>query len=274
MIKTETARAGESVKGISEYRDRRICSYLLDESVHLSHAGYYRMKKKLLPFLLPCYKVCYNGKIKLIYQTGEKIALCEMIENLTQNQWDHVIEQLLCAIHVLKSEAYFQFGQIELEAEKIYMDLENYRIYVIYLPVYQEKQAMSIQVLEEEIKQKLENLYKKYQKDTESFVLQRIGSAQNETWKLEKGSFVIGKQKTGVQGVISDSKALSRKHCKLFWEKGQWWLMDLESKNGTFLNKMRLIPNQWYAVQQGDRIFAADCEFHLLCSCFKEKGRI
>ncbi len=267
----ETAKAGEKVKGLSEYRDRRICSYLLDESVHLSHAGYYRMKKSRYRFFLPCHKVSYNGQIKLIYCTEKKVTLCEAEKNLSQKQKNKMIQQLADIIQQLKEKSYLQFGQLEIEEEKIYLDPAEDQIYIIYLPVYQENQAVSIQILEEEIQKKLEMLYEKYQKDTGTFVLQRLDSVYQEEWILKEKSFLIGKQKEEVQCLIQDSKALSRKHCKLFWNAGQWWIMDLGSRNGTFLNKTKLIPNQWYGIKPGDRILAADCEFCMLYGCFKEK---
>ncbi|MDO4453831.1 MAG: FHA domain-containing protein [Eubacteriales bacterium] len=252
------------MKGLSEYRDRRICSYLLEDSVHLSYAGYYRMKKSSFPFLIPCHKIFYDGKIKLIYQTSNLVSLQEAAEYLTAEQWDDVMEQLRCVVWQLKKNQYFQFGQLELNTEKIYMNLYDHQIYMIYLPVYQKDQAISIRILEEEIKEELEKLYKMYQKDTKEIVLQRIRSNQNEKWRLSAPFFVVGKQKEEVQGFIADSKALSRRHFQLFYEKNQWWIMDLNSRNGTFLNKRRLVPNHAYAVFEGDKIAAADCEFCLL----------
>ncbi len=261
------------MKGLSEYRDRRICSYLLEESVHLSYAGYYRLKKRSLPFLIPCHKICYDGKIKLIYRISELISLQEAGSHLTEEQWNEVMTQLQSNIHQLKKNRYFQFGQLELKTEKIYMDLYYHQIYMIYLPVYQKEQAVSIQILEEEIKEEVEKLYKKYQKDTKKIVLQRIKSKQNERWNIKEPIFIVGKQKEEAQGFISDSKTLSRKHFQLFWEKDQWWIMDLNSRNGTFLNKRKLIPNHAYAVFEGDKIAAADCEFSLVYECFEERGR-
>lgn len=264
MIKLETTKAGERMEGVSEYCDRRICSYLLNESVCLSHTGYDRMQKSPLPFLLPCHKVLYDGRIKLIYRTEGKISLCEAADCLTHRQRDHAVSELFDAAALLKERKYFPFGQLELETEKIYIDLETYQIYIIYLPVYHKDQAVSIQILEEQIKQKLEKLYKMYRRDTKKFVLQRIGAERKESWELKEKSFVIGKQREKVQCVVADSKALSRRHCILFWNFGKWWIMDLKSRNGTFLNKTKLIPQQWYALCPGDQIFAADCQFCLL----------
>lgn len=253
------------MRGLSEYRDRRICSYLLEDSVHLSYAGYYRMKKNPLPFLISCHKISYDGKVKLIYQTSGMVSLQEAADNMTSEQWDYVMGQLQYAFLQLKKNQYFQFGQLELNTEKVYMNLYDHQIYVIYLPVYQKDQAISIQILEEKIREELEKLYKRYQKDTKEIVLQRIRSNRNEKWKLSPTFFIVGKQKEEVQGFIADSKALSRKHFQLFYEKDQWWIMDLNSRNGTFLNKRKLVPNHAYAVFAGDKIVAADCEFCLIC---------
>ncbi len=261
------------MEGLSEYCDRRVRSYLLDGPVHFSHAGYDRMKKSGYRFFLPCHKICYNGKIKLIYCTEKKMTLCEAEKTMTQKQRNHIAEQLSDTVQQLKIRSYLQFGQLELEEEKIYLDVADNQIYLIYLPVYQEDQAVSVQILEQEIQKKLEILQEKYQKDTGIFVLQRLDSVSREKWTLNEKGFVIGKQREDVQCLIQDSRALSRKHCKILRNAGQWWIMDLDSRNGTFLNKTRLIPKQWYVIKPGDRILAADCEFCMLYGCFGEKER-
>lgn len=256
------------MEGLSEYHDRRICSYLLDQSVHFSHAGYHRMREKSLPFLIPCHKICCDGKVKLIYRMQGKVRLCEVIESLDQNRRKDVMTQIVSAVKLLGEQSLFQFGQPELEPEKIYFDLETDQIYIIYLPVYHENQAISIQILEKKIRKKIEILDKRYRKDTKIYVLQRLGSTRMERWELGEGSFVIGKQKKEVQCWVHDSKTLSRRHCEILTEDGQWWIRDLNSRNGTFLNKLRLTPGQWYVLNEGDQILAADCEFRLLCDCF------
>ena len=53
-----------------------------------------------------------------------------------------------------------------------------------------------------------------------------------------KGSIYLGRD-TGNQIVIADPKA-SRRHARIYENKGQYWIEDLGSKNGVFLNDIKL----------------------------------
>ncbi len=49
-----------------------------------------------------------------------------------------------------------------------------------------------------------------------------------------------------------DDLFVSAHHALILWREGQWWLEDLESHNGTFLNEVRLTSAQ--PLTSGDRI--------------------
>lgn len=51
--------------------------------------------------------------------------------------------------------------------------------------------------------------------------------------------------------IVIDDKRLSRLHCRLTYEKGLYYLEDLKSKNGTFLNGHAI---ERTTVKSGDRI--------------------
>ncbi|KAJ4299556.1 hypothetical protein N0V90_004802 [Kalmusia sp. IMI 367209] len=54
------------------------------------------------------------------------------------------------------------------------------------------------------------------------------------------------------------SKVVSRKHCELWCKNGEWWIRDVKSSSGTFLNHIRLSqPNQEskpFKIKDGDII--------------------
>lgn len=53
--------------------------------------------------------------------------------------------------------------------------------------------------------------------------------------------------------VLSESQA-SRRHARLELSGGRWWLQDLDSANGTFINRQRLVPAQPVPLSSGDVI--------------------
>lgn len=55
---------------------------------------------------------------------------------------------------------------------------------------------------------------------------------------------------------VEDARTASRRHCRLFIDNGQYYLEDLGSMNGTYLNEQQIQPGNIYPVNEGDRIAA------------------
>ena len=86
-------------------------------------------------------------------------------------------------------------------------------------------------------------LWRDLKQQQSSFVAQQftplktVIEINGETRRQEFSSpeIIIGRDPT-VQCVI-DSKTVSTHHARLNFERGQWWVEDLESTNGTLLNQ-------------------------------------
>ncbi len=111
---------------------------------------------------------------------------------------------------------------------------------------------------------------------TEQFNTGRIGpektgqpemtmSVQNVPIRLmfhiDKPEFIIGKNTMAVDGAITFNTAVSRVHCKIVYSNGQYFVVDLGSANGTFVNKTRTVPNQPCPINHGDIIRLANSDF-------------
>ncbi len=83
--------------------------------------------------------------------------------------------------------------------------------------------------------------------------------------QVTKSDFTIGKRESN-DGVISFNKMISRVHCKITNNGGQFWITDLQSANGTFINRARLQPNQPHIIKNGDVIRLADSDFQVVIS--------
>lgn len=81
---------------------------------------------------------------------------------------------------------------------------------------------------------------------------------------INKNEFVIGKKPELCDGVISFNKMISRSHCKICKIENRYTITDLQSANGTYVNKVRLQPNQSVAVNNGDVIRLANSDFQVV----------
>ncbi len=80
---------------------------------------------------------------------------------------------------------------------------------------------------------------------------------------ITKDEFVLGKKQEIVDGVISFNKMISRSHCKINRSGTQFTITDLQSANGTFVNRVRCQPNQPYPIKNGDIIRLANSDFQV-----------
>ena len=57
------------------------------------------------------------------------------------------------------------------------------------------------------------------------------------------------------------SPTLSRMHCRIDLEDGIYYITDLNSTNGTYINGKRVSPNALYPIENGDTITLANIDF-------------
>ncbi len=64
--------------------------------------------------------------------------------------------------------------------------------------------------------------------------------------------------RTNGNDLIISGRTVSRRHARLWFEGGRWYLADMQSANGTLINNMRLQPNQAVMLNDGDIINFGD----------------
>jgi eukaryotic-like serine/threonine-protein kinase len=64
--------------------------------------------------------------------------------------------------------------------------------------------------------------------------------------------------RTNGNDLIISGRTVSRRHARLWFERGHWYLADMQSVNGTLVNNMRLQSNQAVPLNDGDVINFGD----------------
>lgn len=75
---------------------------------------------------------------------------------------------------------------------------------------------------------------------------------------ITNSPFIIGKLKEQVDHVISNS-SVSRIHCKIIEKAGQYYMIDLNSKNGTYIDGEVLDSNREYPLHDGSKVTISNC---------------
>ncbi len=81
---------------------------------------------------------------------------------------------------------------------------------------------------------------------------------------LEEFPFFIGKLRRNVDYCLEKS-AVSRYHAKITKEKDNYFITDLNSTNGTYVNGAKLASYEKREVKHGDRVALADINFEFSC---------
>jgi pSer/pThr/pTyr-binding forkhead associated (FHA) protein len=80
--------------------------------------------------------------------------------------------------------------------------------------------------------------------------LTRLGKAGEVSYGFSKPDLVVGRDQTC--DLILDEKTVSAEHARLSYHHGNWWVEDLQSRNGTLLN-LELLSTSTVVVS-GDEI--------------------
>jgi len=92
-------------------------------------------------------------------------------------------------------------------------------------------------------------------------ILEGVKMERPVMFRIGEDEFVIGQKPKLVDGVIDFNRTVSRKHCKVFFEAGEYYLEDLNSSNGTHLNGTRIEPGKAVTIKNGDYIRISNMDF-------------
>jgi len=83
-------------------------------------------------------------------------------------------------------------------------------------------------------------------------VIKSPGPILRSKHELREGVYIVGRAPT-VDIVIVDPY-VSRRHAKIYFEDGKWWIEDLGSTNGTLLNNDYIPKGEKRELHDGDVI--------------------
>ena len=91
--------------------------------------------------------------------------------------------------------------------------------------------------------------------------LELISVDGNVKFRINKNEFIIGKSIEMAEGVIQGNPAVSRKHCNVILRNQEYYIQDLGSVNGTFVDGIRISCQEVMQIRQGSSIMIADMQF-------------
>lgn len=271
----------------------------------------FKVLKSLTDNLIKCYKVTYNGKIKLIYATENIKTLRSTLPSLDINSFMTVLANLLKSVLEIENNGFLNCNNLDISLDKVYVNLGTMEVRLIYIPVlnsdkdiiafenefrtelvklitcvpafnnekmmricsYLSSGTLNLKQAYEQICNEISNNshysdYKKEVIETPKPLMKQpvlhfysLTNPNEVDFLIDTPEFIIGKNPSQVNGVISFNIAISRVHCKISYADNRYYLTDLGSANGTYLNHYRLNSMQTCNINNGDIITLANSDF-------------
>ncbi len=191
----------------------------------------------------------------------ETEAKAEEVKEEAEAKAEEVKEETEAKAEEVKEEAEGKAEEVKEEAKAKTEDISEDIEFV------ENNEAEKIEVVEEKPEEKKEETKKggflKFftqpigQKKENKPYLQKTKT--NEKLYIEKDKFVIGSE-DGSDYQIKE-ETVEAQHAFIVKEKNEFFLVDNESKTGTFMNTAQLLPNEKYVLVQGAHIRIAEEEF-------------
>ena len=99
--------------------------------------------------------------------------------------------------------------------------------------------------------------------DNESLTLKSINTPHPLTFIIRQEKFRIGTDPGEADGLITDVDTVSPVHAIIGWNGINYYVSDMNSENGTFINDQKIAPNTEIPIGEGTVIRFADYTFNV-----------
>lgn len=278
-------------------------AYILAPNVSVQPTEYKVMQNPNVNCLVRCMRMKYNGQEELYYLTAGFKSFLNVLLSSGPDNAANLIAALLKSVVELKNVGFLSCTNIDASLNKAYVDFHTNRVRLIYLPIDQRFYADEITFeneLRSTLVQRIDEMTGSSPKlakmrqllinatlslsdiingggvsvptppttpgptpvQEPKLILSAINAPVPLQLVVDRTEYRIGKN-PDMEGVISFNKFIGRTHCMILKNGSGFSVVDLESKNGTFINQSRLSPKQPYGLKTGDILRLANSDFQV-----------
>ncbi len=242
--------------------------------------------------LLPCHWIRFNEKIKLVYFTEEYQSLGERLPQMSLDERCYVGQKLLDRIRSLKDRLEISLENFVWDVDSIYLDSQD-EVFGLCLPAVVPEVSLTSQIylkrvyaLLEEMLERAEGaeevcrqiefqkerdfgnweslkdaLVRRTPEEDEVLHLKSVNTSEPLDFQVHHEEFKIGTDLEQVDGWIPGVTGVSPLHAVVGWNGICFFVMDLGSAGGTFLNDTQIAPMAQIPIGKGSVLKFADCTF-------------
>ncbi len=287
---------------ITEMQFAQNPGYILSDNSLFSLTDFKVLKnKEKTGGFIKCSKAMFNGKVSLIYFIGDHKNLSNILLSVDPESFTLILRNLFEVLLEIKGIGFLSYQNVDISTDKIFIDQKTLGVSLIYLPLtsnsvgeevfLNELRTQLLQIISstpvlssDKISKismylsnaslSIEELYKKISAECSGGSVRHAGSqpllnvvsvnSKNTCeFNINKPEFILGRVVSKVDAVVPGNPAISSAHCKFIFRNGEYFVQDLKSSNGSFLNSKRLAAEELYPVKNGDRLRLANEDFFI-----------
>ncbi len=142
---------------IVEKRDLYCLSYILQSNQMFFQTGYKVLQSQEKNGFIRCTKIIFNGQDKLVYDVSKYKSLDTLLPAISPDAFISIMKNLLDVIIEVNNNGFMQYSNIEIGFDKVFVDNNNYKVYLIYLPINITGNSNDYTVFEKQLKNNIIN---------------------------------------------------------------------------------------------------------------------
>lgn len=168
-----------------------------------------------------------------------------------------IVGNLIEAVIAIKSNGFMQFDNIPVSSDKIFVNTNNYKVFLIYLPIYVGNSGDSHSIFENQLKDSVIEAISRYDAQDNPAIRQMTDAMRDRTVSIEELGSRIGEW-IGRVSVEPESSSMadridrflqadqgSQAQPDLFWEERQGGAPSGPKKKGLFGRLFKAEPPGW-----------------------------
>ena len=173
------------VGGIYEQRDAQSVTYILEDSSLFYSTGYKVLKSQEGKGFVRCNHLTHNGKDKLVYDISKYKELSSLATVFDGVAFLNVFVNFLDSIINAKNNGFMQYDNIDVSFENVYVDCNNYKVYLIYMPLDTGVYNNDINFFEERFRYAASNFFENYFQSADENVIYICNVLTSNQYRFE-----------------------------------------------------------------------------------------
>lgn len=250
------------------------------------------LNREEIPGLLSCSMVRWDDRIQLCYFVDHMTTLAQKKESMTLDELTAVCSDILTMLISIETYPDLSAENVSWDMESIYLDEDN-DVYLVCLPAVLPLEALESRIYMKRVYALMDEIFQQVPQgevvrrqmdaaakksfgdwlglrdalasraavEEEMITLRSVNTPEPFIFRIGHEDFYIGTDPEKCKGCILGAVSVSPVHAIVGWNDISYYIKDLNSREGTYLNDIKIAPQTQVPFGKGSIIKFAECTF-------------